>query len=401
MRLLLPLLFIFSIHLSPTRARAGEPFSPIRSAKELMGPYHRGSFNLEVSHPVPGARVLSADYDLIRRDFPGVQKMSEREIDDWLLKHFAVLSQDQIEVGAQRGVNSEILVNRSHFRPAIRPPNYGRALVLELEEGGMMEVKGAGGLASAISTRSHRSGLMETSEAIREMAYSKLVNRALHHSGSAFRAIDAYAVIDYGFQVKSAVDGTFQPAGAILRQAHFRDIKQAEQLDRKTARRIERSLREYGITTAYKKSPAILEEPKIYDILNVQGSAKEKFLFDFGGYRIVDHFENPAIVLPDLFYAPVMPAVREEDLKTLQPRKEFQKLFADWGGEGTDEKIWQKARSIAARHKSTGDTQAARREVEDLLKTTRIIPSHTRAPANFSCMRKAVEQILGIPPEID
>ena len=398
MRPLLPFLFIFPLHLSPVWTWAGEPFSPIRSAKELLGPYHRSSFNLEVSHPIPGARVLSADYELIRRDFPGVQKMTEREIDDWLLKHFAVLSQDQIEVGAQRGVNSEILVDRKHFRPAIRPPNYGRALVLELEEGGMMEVKGAGGLASAISTSSHRSGLMETSEAIREMAYSKLVTRALNHSGSAFRTIDAYGVIDYGFQVKSAVDGTFQPAGALLRQSHFRDIKLSEQLDRKTARRIERTLREYGITTAYKKSPAILKEPKIYDILNVQGSAKEKFLFDFGGYRVVDHFENPAIILPDLFHAPVMAAVREQDLKTLQPRREFQKIFAEWGGEGTEERIWQRARAIANRHKSTGDTQAARREIEELLRTTRTIPSHTRAPADFSCMRKAVEGILGIPP---
>jgi hypothetical protein len=342
---------------------------------------------------VTSARVLTADYDLIRQDFPVTRPLSTTEIDEWLIRSSAFLSQDQIEVGAKRGVNTPIYSDSKDLRSSMRPPNYGRALVLEVE-GGILDAKGAGGVTRAISQSSHRSGLMETAEALREFAYSKLIKKALQHSGSEFRAIDGYAVLDYGFQVRSSVDDTFQPAGALIRQSHFRQIHKSEQLDRKSARKIERTLREYGITTAYRKTTHLKNQEIIYDVLNVQGSDSERFLFDFGGYRITDRFENPAITLPDLFKKNFRPVLSEPQLPLLQPNQKFKGLFTEWGGPDEKERIWLKAREISTQFKNTGNLIRARKDIEALLKPLSLIPDEARTRADFSCLRKAVEQML-------
>jgi hypothetical protein len=346
-----------------------------------------------VTYRATESRVLAADYDLIRKDFPVTRAMSEAEIDRWLIESAAFVSKDQVEVGLRRGTNTEILHDRMGFRAGIRPPNYGRALVFEVE-GGLIDAKGAGGTAAAISTNSHRNGLMETSEALREFAYTKLVKKALHHSASEYRVIDGYAVIDYGFKVLSPVDATFQPAGVYLRQAHFRDITKPEQLERKASRKIERALREYGITSAYKQSPATVNGTKIYDILNVQGSEKDRYLFDFGGYRIREKFEHPGIVLRDLFSPDAKTVVQESHLSVLQPQAEFRGLFEKWGGPGEEERIWKQTRAIATEFQKTHDVSKARKSIQELLEPLSLIPETAREKASFSCMRQTVERML-------
>ncbi len=342
-----------------------------------MGGFHGSHFQHKPAIRVTTARVLFADYDLIRRDFKITRTMSELQMDAWLVESAACISRDQIDVGMTRGVNAAIQYDPTELRSSLRPPNYGRALVIEVP-GGILDAKGAGGLSPAISHNSHRSGLLETAEAIREFSYSKLVQKALHHSGSDFGVIDSYAVIDFGFQMRSSVDETMQPAGLLLRQSHFRDITRSEQLEQTNSLKIERSLREFGITTAYKKTTLGDDKKTLYDVLNVQGSDERRFLYDFGGYRIANRFENRAITLADLFEKKKIPILDQTQFSNIQPDPKYAPLFKAWGGEGTDERIWKRSREIASQFKLDGDSEKTRREVKALLEITYLIPSEPR-----------------------
>ncbi|MBU6154800.1 MAG: hypothetical protein KGP28_10900 [Bdellovibrionales bacterium] len=369
----LPVLAIITVFLAKS-ALAADPYSPPKTFDEIIGSFHKSHFQHKPAIRVTTARVLFADYDLIRRDFEVTRTMSELEMDAWLIDSAACISRDQIEVGTTRGVNSAIEHDPKELRSSLRPPNYGRAIVIEVP-GGILDAKGAGGVAQAISQNSHRNGLLETAEAIREFSYSKLVQKALYHAGSDFRAIDSYAVIDFGFLMKSSVDETMQPAGLLLRQSHFRDITRSEQLEQTNALKIERSLREFGITTAYKKTSLESDRSLIYDVLNVQGSDEGHFLYDFGGYRISDHFTNQAITLSDLFQKKIIPVFKDPISATPRVAPKYAPLFQAWGGEGSEERIWKRAREIAAQFKLDGDSDETRRAVNALLETTNVIPS--------------------------
>lgn len=76
-----------------------------------------------------GARVVVADYDLIRRDFPELRELGHHEIDQWLLSNTAYMSVPQTK---QEGANTKIEVNGNQ-RSAYRPPQYGRALVFQAD----------------------------------------------------------------------------------------------------------------------------------------------------------------------------------------------------------------------------------------------------------------------------
>ena len=370
-------IFILTILIAKV-AFAAPPYTPPKTFEEIIRGFHPSHFQQKPAIRVTTAQVLFADYDLIRRDFEITRSMSETQIHAWLLESAACISRDQIEVGKKRGVNTEIKHDPKDVRSALRPPNYGRALVIEVP-GGILDAKGAGGLIQAISQKSHRNGLMETAEAIREFSYSKLIKRALHHSGSAFQVIDSYAVIDFGFQVKSPVDETMQPAGLLLRQSHFRDITKAEQLDRDIAWKIETALRDYGITTAYKKTTLQSEKTVVYDVLNVQGSDAGKFLFDFGGYRIADRFQNHAITLSDLFQKKLIPVFSPPPSLIQLPEPAYAALFQSWGGEGTEERIWIRAREIAERFKNEGNPEKTTQEMKALLEITSLIPAEPQS----------------------
>ncbi len=388
-----PLMQLISIGFSVSAFAGGDPFQPVRSLAELKGSFHQSYFDLGVAHPVLTSRVLIADYELIRKDFTQTRLMSESEIDQWLLGNAAYLSKDQIEYGTSRLVNTDVTYNSYQFKTGIRPPNYGRALVFEVDHG-LIEAKGAGGTGPAISRASHRNGLMETAEAIREYAFTKLMKKVLHHADSEFRVIDSYAVLDYGFQLKDPVATGFHPAGALLRQAHFRNFTQPEQIEKMTARKIERLIRGYGITSAYKQSPVPLIGGDLHDLLNIQGSTQEKFLFDFGGYRIAQSFQYPGIVLRDLGKSPAKPVIRAKDLGTLQPLPEYRPLYEAWGLDGEQEKIWQKSREIARAFSRDGKLEPAQASIKDLLQVLETIPDEVKPKRGFSCNRLAVKAIL-------
>jgi hypothetical protein len=257
---------------------------PITDRSELLEPKAEKAVRLQ------NARVVLADYPLITHDFgkalearfgKPVESISHDEIDSWLLESTAYISVPQSK---QTTVNTPIPYDPKQTVSALRPQDYGRALVYNPTPGVFIDVKGAGAKKPALTD--HASGLATLGEGIREYAYEHLVHKVLQHANRGDRTVGHYAVIDAGFDVKQP-DGRTDPAGLILRQAHSRSRGDLAALGNHDTKRVEATLRRYGITSA----GAYQEEP--YDALNLQGT-KDGALVDFGGFLVESKFEKPA-----------------------------------------------------------------------------------------------------------
>ena len=251
-----------------------QEFHPARTVNELARPV------VETVQRVATARVVLADYDLLKQDFQNLRNLTNDQIDEWLLSKTAYVSTAQTQ---QNVVNTDIKVT-GETAHAFRPQDYRRALVFAIDKLGLIDVKGAGSLDPA--QLDHRNGLATLGEAIREFAYEKLVRLILDHSHAGFETVGSYAVLDYGFEVIHQ-NGSKSPAGAVLRRAHNRSVdgsvggwSEAKALE------IEKVFRKYGIT-----SVGALRNGK-YDVLNVQGN-KQRAIVDFGGFLTVEKFDKP------------------------------------------------------------------------------------------------------------
>jgi len=235
---------------------------------------------------VAGARVVYANYTLLKHDFPQLQEaalemehphlktLQEAEkqqaicqlIDEWLLQHTAYISQNQAN---QTLVNTPILVGEERVT-AYRPPHYGRALVFSVEENNkgllqgdgkglsiyenrLIDVKGTG-VAPGVQPRNllHKNGLYQLGYAFVELVIQHLLQRIFWHSKSNFDTLPIYGILDLGFDELSEEKN--HPAGMLIRRAHRRPKKsgglfaygstgQLVQLE------AERLLRRYGITS--------------------------------------------------------------------------------------------------------------------------------------------------------
>lgn len=231
------------------------------------------------------AKIVFADYSLLRRDFAELRTISNDEIDWWLLRNTAIMSSAQAD---QEVVNTKI--NSYDTKSAYRPPDYGRALVIPVNSPGtenpigLIDAKGVGALKPAL--KDHGDGLATLGECIREFVYEKLVNRVFQHSQSGIKTVGTYAVIDSGFDLKH-VDGSSSPAGIVLRQAHNRYEGKGSLFSDEDSLKIEKILRHYGLTSAgaYRHEPV--------ERINIQGT-KSGAVLDFGGFLAVDHFSKPA-----------------------------------------------------------------------------------------------------------
>jgi hypothetical protein len=260
------------------------------------------------TYHVPTARVLIADYELIKKDFPQTRNFTNEQIHDWLLKQGGYLSQGQIDSGLKAGVNSPIVYDLKDKRFALRPPQYDRALVFSVEGGGLLDGKGFG--ANLPRSGSHANGLLESYQGVREYLYTKAVKEVFEHSNAPFNVVDAYAVIDWGFDVHEYGENakSFR-AGAIFRQAHVRDLTDEVtaqgQLSRETTEKVERILRNYGISSSSVRS---LEAHEPVDVLNIQGTKDQKFIYDYGSFHVENRFEKRAFMIRDY-------AMEEKNLK--------------------------------------------------------------------------------------
>ena len=251
---------------------------PIRDSSSLWDP------KKEEVVRVNGARVILADYALIKRDFHQVANFSNAEIDEWLIRHTAFISKAQ---AGQSVVNDPISISGEE-RIAFRPQEYRRAHVFSVDTGGLIDAKGSGAIDP--HGGDHDNGLASLGDMIREYAYEKLVH-AIFKANNEFDTVGSYAVIDYGFSIVQR-NKSRSRAGLILRQAHERyhadpvdrsEIGLAAMLPREQQVKIEKLLRRYGI------SSSILWGHK--ELVNLQGTTKGAVV-DFGAFLTKAEFHR-------------------------------------------------------------------------------------------------------------
>jgi hypothetical protein len=182
---------------------------PLRDSSKLV------SAVKEAMYPLTEARVVIADYPLLRRDFPELANLSEPEIDSWLLARTAYISKGQ---ASQVAVNTPIPHDPTREILALRPNQYGRASVA-VDGRNLIDVKGTGALKPRQA--SHGNGLVTLGEGLREFIYENVVRDGLSDAGSPVKTVGSYAVIDAGFEVVHG-DGSRSRAGLYLRQASVR-----------------------------------------------------------------------------------------------------------------------------------------------------------------------------------
>jgi hypothetical protein len=350
-------------------AASAQAFTPIRNPMLLWQPVR------ENVRPVTSARVILADYALIRRDFPEIQHLSNSEVDAWLIRNSAFVSQQQ---AAQTVVNDPIPTS-SEMRTAYRPREYRRAHVFVADTGGLIDAKGTGAIDP--SGGSHDNGLATLGDMIREYLFEKLVHAVFEKDGR-FDTVGSYAVIDFGFDIKHP-DGERSRAGIILRQAHrryhggplgtSRGKGQVVTLPRELSLEIEILLRKHGITSA--------QSTGRYDVMNLQG-AESGAVIDFGSFLVKKDFYhrvayaydkqgNPLIWSDDFALRPELPGFP-------QPLPQSQIPFEIWGYSQTgkaDSKydnpyIWSHDLAEALK---TG--RASRQDVEQHVRNMFDIPS--------------------------
>jgi hypothetical protein len=212
--------------------------------KRNIGEVHSNS-PAEQMKQLTNARVVMADYDLIRKDFPQVANLSNPEIDGWLISETGYVSIPQAN---QTATNTETPLTGEE-KKAYRPPRYNRANVFDVsnpannaEQIGIIDVKGAGSLNPRQAD--HGNGVATLGEVIREFLYERLVREVTHDAELPNKVVGSYAVIDPGFDVVHA-DGSASPAGYYLRQGHDRHVANNgnEWLPHNDRMSIQRSLR--------------------------------------------------------------------------------------------------------------------------------------------------------------
>jgi hypothetical protein len=266
--------------------KIGEDFSP--------GPVLTSIEDLEQDGVLPetvlrvvGARVVYANYNLLKHDFPQLQahvlenefpglktlKGNEKKkahcnkIDEWLIRNTAFVSQNQAK---QSVVNTPIAIGNEMVN-AYRPPGYGRALVFSIEEtdkgllfgdhrktpafeNRLIDVKGTG-VAPDVQpvNESHSNGVYQLGYAFIELIIRELLQRIFRHSKTAIQTLPVYGIIDLGFNEKNELIRN-SPAALLLRRAHRRPkdsggLYPYDSTGQHVQLEIEQLLRKYGITS--------------------------------------------------------------------------------------------------------------------------------------------------------
>lgn len=297
---------------------------PVRDIEQLTEP------QAEVVVKLKNARVVIADYALIRRDFAETRAMSEEKIDQWLIDSVGYLAKTQT---APNAVNTKIETEKSSQKKAYRPHHYHRALVFKAGEG-FIDVKGAGSLAPR--QESHGNGLATTYEAFREFVFEKKVQQIFADAKLPNKTVGGYAVLDYGFNIIHN-DGTQSPAGAILRQAHTRfDVQHYnwngnDFLDEEPALKIEMTLRRYGVTSSgegYWRPWG--KERLIRDVINIQGNDKGEIV-DFGPYRVRSQFYLDLYHYTEVESKEAKPVIGHKEKNFVQPNLKISLSEKEWG----------------------------------------------------------------------
>jgi len=384
------------------------PHAPVlRNLKE----FEPEKLEPEVVYRLPTARLVFADHDLLQHDFPflradrlvtthpELQEMGPTGkvtaighiLDEWLMTNTAFISASQRR---RNLVNTPIEASDEQVT-AFRPPRYGRALIFSLQENrrwligpqedaieGLIDVKGIG-VAPKATPRfaTHSDGLITLGEAIREVIIEKIIDRIFQHSGSCFRTVPSYGVIDTGFDLKWP-NGVTLPAGMLVRRAHLRPscsggVKDSSSPLVQLELSVELLLRRYGVTstlvattieiadsdgrTEIKYGGTLLhyEEDQIEQIkemasftggrkqldgVNLQFTREAESnpagaqIVDFGGFLVKERFENPIVSLVADRLLRLGETISPSDARFVQPDEKIRLPYQLWGETG---RIWE------------------------------------------------------------
>lgn len=303
-----------------------------------------------------GARIVWFDGDAVRRDFGRSVRGGLSELRRFVLANAAIISTRQTEPNE---VNENVPVS-GEPRLAYRPPNYGRALVVEARDirgedadvdmrgpiVGLLDIKGAGVAPDRRPTlRLHSTGLLLLNQAIEEVLYQKIIETVFQSEQIDVRGVPVYAIVDLGFRGRVPESGMV-PCASLVRRAHRRhpgglELPALGSPAQKLQLVIELVLRRYGITSVnigttlklmrdlrgrldhrYGEGRAVGVEPPhlelllrelgvdlapgesmLFEGLNVQTTREvtayppRARIVDFGHYNVADRFKNPLFSL--------------------------------------------------------------------------------------------------------
>ncbi len=269
------IIVIIYILCSDLSLRAHEP---VRDLKEVLNP------KPEKMHQLAQAQLVMADYQTLQRDFKGLRGLTREQISSTLIQNTAFISQYQL---GQQVVNTEIPLTTNEFIEAHRPQSYGRAHVFNFQDG-LIDAKGTGTIHP--NPAPYKNGLMTLGEAVREFLFQKMVQQVLTHAGYGAGTVESYGVIDAGFEVIMA-DGTKEPAGILLRQAHSRLTPSGRPIIDKEAEKLELLLWKYGVIS---NDTIAGKEWVLAQDHNLQ-LTKSRAIFDFGAFLVVEKLGNAKV----------------------------------------------------------------------------------------------------------
>jgi hypothetical protein len=214
---------------------------------------------------VPNSKLVWADYDALKRDFPFLQNAKKEKIDSWILNSFSYISTTQLELGELRNT---LIPTEETYKQSFRQANHssehqefqGRGDMMEVHDfegnlAGLIDRKGVGiskkkleenlllkekfqrsGNPKGIETKNLSNGLSYLGEAVIEAAAMKVTQRAFDWLNekkdfdlpfpnidpfvqAPLQTIEGYFVIQMPFQLKAGESGSF-PAAIYGRQAH-------------------------------------------------------------------------------------------------------------------------------------------------------------------------------------
>lgn len=255
----------------------------LRDPKKLKGWYDKPA-DKEKFVRVATAKIAHLNYELLRRDFPSIEKLSNAEIDAAVLNCVGFISQAQT---GNNVVNTPIKLAPVKVT-AYRPLGYGRAAVFPCFEG-LIDVKGSGA-RNGIEQSEYKTGLFSLAKALREELIERMTAIIMAFEGYKPGTVQNYGQIDYGFDV-ILPNGNKIPAGGILRRAHERDNPVGRPESAKGAR-VEAILRKYGLTSEH-----TLHE-KTWQLITDQNVQMDRYdsLFDFETiYRYRTKFSNSPV----------------------------------------------------------------------------------------------------------
>jgi hypothetical protein len=200
---------------------SADEFARPRSAKDL------GEYTSEDAIRVRGVVVGHADYFRIRRDFPAVSRLSDAEIDQWLIHNFAYIGIHQSSLNEIR--NTHIPIDVTETKKAYRPKGWKRSALLEARDPkskrvvGLMGAKGFGHGAQTedevisqinkfnlatmpehfdeIRISDHSDGLMSAGEGIAETTRQRAQQLLYELQYLPLESVESYATLLYPFQI--------------------------------------------------------------------------------------------------------------------------------------------------------------------------------------------------------